>query len=167
MCCNLFICGLVNRSSQRTTSRNPFQESGLVMPKDTGSLHVSRRSPALARSLERGLSLVTSKIVRTPQSGLANGPTWAALKKHRMPRKGEPEETGAQGASMGGKPAGPLNDSLNGDIGRQGRACGVHQPLSKSSGFDEESSGIRRRNTLRNRGYHRTPALGSLWRKNG
>jgi hypothetical protein len=36
------------------------------MPKDTGSLHVSRRSPALARSLEKGLSLVTSKTVSPP-----------------------------------------------------------------------------------------------------
>lgn len=84
MCCNLFICGLVNRSSQRTTSRNPSKESGLVMPKDAGSLHFSRRSPALARSPQEGFALVTSKTVRTPQSGLANGPTWAALKKHRL-----------------------------------------------------------------------------------
>ena len=80
----------------------------------------------------------------TPQSGLANGPTWAALKKHRTPRKGKPEETGVcRGPAWGGRATEPLNDSLNGDIGRQGRACGVHQPLSKSSGFDKGFSGIR------------------------
>jgi hypothetical protein len=80
----------------------------------------------------------------TRQGASANRSAWTVPKRHRTPRKGKPEETGVcRGPAWGGRATEPLNDSLNGDIGRQGRACGVHQPLSKSSGFDKGFSGIR------------------------
>lgn len=106
-----------------------------------------------------------SSIVRARMTQ-ANGVESPALKNDRLPRKGKPEKTGdCRGPAWKGKPAGPLNDSLNGDIGRQGRACGVRQPLSKSSGFNEEFSGIRLRTIIEKQGVSPNPCIRRLMGK--
>ena len=74
---------------------------------------------------------------KTPQSGLAHGPTWAALKKHRAPRNGKLKRLGAlQGACVVGRTAESTNEPSKAEVGWQGRASGISQPL-KSSGFDK------------------------------
>lgn len=96
----------------------------------------------------------------TRQGASANRSAWTVPKRHRTPRKGKPEETGVcRGPAWGGRATEPLNDSLNGDIGRQGRACGVHQPLSKSSGFDKGFSGIRLVEQKENPGVSPNPCI--------
>lgn len=155
MLSNIYIYGLVTRSS--STKRMPLKPlrcAGLYKTEGAccGSPEVvTKPSPYT-------LGAFCLAITKTPQSGLANGPKWAALNKHRMPRKGEPEKTSAQGASMIGGPADSLNDSLNGDVGRQGRADGVHQPF-KSSEFDNRFSGIWLWNNLRNQGVSPNPCI--------
>lgn len=81
MCCNLSICGLVNRSSSvKRMPLKPLRCAGLY--KTEGACH---SSPEVAtKPSPYSLGAFCLAITKTPQSGLANGPTWAALKKHRL-----------------------------------------------------------------------------------
>lgn len=156
---NIHIYGLVTRGSPIQTNRKPFQASGLVITEVAGYRPFLRWSPARVRSPERAFAFD----LHTPQSGLANGPTWAALKKHRMPRKGELKRLGAcRGPVLEANQPNSRTNRKRLEVGTQGRACGVRQPLLnrqvsiKSFWYQVKESKISRG------GFKPTPALGDL-----
>lgn len=125
------MCGLVSRISL-TERRENLDQLGFVNA-EVSSRYSHFTRPPSPKPTVLGFLLSAD----TPQSGLANGPTWAALKKHRTPRKGKPKRLGAlQGACVVGRTAEFTNEPSKAEVGWQGRASGISQPL-KSSGFDE------------------------------
>jgi len=135
MLLNTRIYGLVTRSSSdKRMPLKPLRCAGLYKTEGarvSGPEVVTKPSPYTSGAF-------CLAITQTPQSGLANGPKWAALKKHRLPRKGKLERLGAlQGACVVGRTAEFTNEPSKAEVGWQGRASGLSQPLSKSSGFDK------------------------------
>lgn len=73
-----------------------------------------------------------------PQSGLANGPKWAALKKHCLPHPANQKRPALAGGWAGCHNRLTANGPSMGDPGRYGRTGGTHHPL-KSLGLDSSS----------------------------
>lgn len=159
MLSNIYIHGLVTRGSPIPTNRKPFQASGLVITEVAGYRPFLWWSPARVRSPERAFAFGRY----TRQGASANRSAWTVPTKHRMPRKGEPERLGAlQGACVGGRTAEFTNEPSKAEVGWQGRASGLSQPLSKSSGFDEVFQVLVLCSTVKPGRVQPTPALGDL-----
>ena len=154
------IYGLVTRSSSDKRSRSkPLRCAGLY--KTEGACVSSPE--VVTKPSPYTLGAFCLAITKTPQSGLANGPTWAALKKHRMPRKGELKRLGAcRGPVLEVNQPIARTNRKRLEVGTQGRACGVRQPLLnrqvsiKSFWYQVNESKISRG------GFKPTPALGDL-----
>lgn len=81
MLSNIHICGLVTRgSSNRRMPLKPLRCAGLY--KTDGACVSSPEVVTKPSPYTSGAFCLV--ITQTPQSGLANGPKWAALKKHRQ-----------------------------------------------------------------------------------
>ena len=79
MLSNIYICGLVTRSSSRKRiPLKPLRCAGLY--KTEGACSSSPEVVTKPSPYTSGAFCLA--ITKTPQSGLANGPKWAALKKH-------------------------------------------------------------------------------------
>lgn len=78
---NIDIYGLVTRSSSdKRMPLKPLRCAGLY--KTEGACVSS--PDVVTKPSPYSLGAFCLAITKTPQSGLANGPTWAALKKHRL-----------------------------------------------------------------------------------
>lgn len=77
------IHGLVTRDSCSERRKN-LDQLGFVNARESGRTPLFMRPPSL-KPTDLGFLLSAG----TPQSGLANGPEWAALKIHRAPTVGD------------------------------------------------------------------------------